>query len=60
VKNSKNRFVASGPTSAMIAGTWNSSALLRTNALSEIGAEDYLKTPKKDQKIVMDKRGFAE
>jgi len=41
VKNSKNRLVASGPTSATSAGTWNDSALATVKAASDIGARAY-------------------
>jgi hypothetical protein len=40
VKNSKYRLVASGPTSAMSAGTWKDPALTTRKAVSVIGVED--------------------
>jgi hypothetical protein len=39
-KNSKYRLVASGPISAMSAGTWKDPALTRPKAVSVIGVED--------------------
>ena len=39
-KNSKYRLVASGPISAMSAGTWKDSDLTRPKAVSVIGAAD--------------------
>jgi hypothetical protein len=40
VKNSEYRLVASGPISAMSAGTWKDPALTRPKAVSVIGTED--------------------
>jgi hypothetical protein len=41
-----------GPTLALIARTWNGSALCSTNACSDIGSGAYLKRIKKTRKLL--------
>jgi hypothetical protein len=59
VKNSKYRLVASGPISAMSAGTCKDPALTRPKAVSVIGAEDYPECAKMTIEIMIHKGRYV-
>jgi hypothetical protein len=59
VKNSKNFFVASGPTLATIAGTVNDSALVTVKALSDIGGASLPELCDDGQNIIGHKRSYV-